>query len=47
METTIQETAKNSNNSWMIPFYILVGLLIIGGIGLVVMYRKLVAHHLL
>lgn len=47
METTIKETTKNSNDSWMIPFYILLGLLLIGVVGLVVMYRKLVRHHLI
>jgi LPXTG-motif cell wall-anchored protein len=41
------EESQESNQSWRTPFYILLGLLLLGGIGLVFFYRKLVSHHIL
>lgn len=42
----IEET-QESTQSWKTPFYILLGLLVLGGIGLVFFYKKLVSHHIL
>jgi hypothetical protein len=42
----IDET-KEAHNSWLNPFYFLLVLLVIGGIGLGYLYKKLVSHHIL
>lgn len=46
MESKFQQT-KGTHDSWKTPFMILIGLLLLGAVGLVFFYRKLVSHHLL